>query len=391
MQKGGSKNQKSRYTQSGVPAHRTPGGKRRSNAPKIILRVLQVAAVVTVLILAIVFVPRLFSQSGDPKRLNAHPTDNIQAFGEDVLIYDGVVLSCIGTNGTAKWQVNIGTDGDYYTKGSMIVAWSGTRLQVINKNGQFTFNDHMDGTVLFARVGDGGVAVCMGDELNSVVRVMTHTGTVLETINTFEDLYVLDIGFFTASGNLMWVLTLDINGNSPISKLATYDPGKMSTGAVELQDELVYGIYVHNSNLMVVDTTRIRTYNYKCVEQTDISSILVYGWQVRQDRAIGRNTYVLLEQLPGSTSSDTFTEVRLITNYDTQSYRTPVACFASGISDKGVYAFDRQVVYFAPFGSKAFTKSMPIPYPVTDFVCMLEKSRAVIVSGSDVYMITLPE
>lgn len=77
----------------------------------------------------------------------------------------------------------------------------------------------------------------------------------------------------------MWVLSLDVAGNAPISNLATYEPGRMSTGRAGAErPQLVYRVYSHNNNLMLVDTSTIGVYNYKCVEQTDIGSILVYGW-----------------------------------------------------------------------------------------------------------------
>lgn len=381
------------YITSGVASQNTPGGKKPSNLPKVLRRVL-VFAIVLVILLGLAYgLVNLFSQSDKPVRINARPTDNIQPFGENILYYDGTMLHCVGPNGNSRWQYALGNSGDYSCSKSMVVAWSGSQLVVLNKDGQLTYSDRMEQPVRFARIGDAYVAAVIGEDLSSTVRVTTHNGILLENINIperYPDLYLLDVGFLSSRGQLIWVLGLDINSNAPISHLSTHEPGKMSTGAVELQDDLVYSIYTYNNNLMVVDTSKVRTFSYKCVEQTDSASILVYGWQVKQVRTIGRNTYALFEQMPQVGNTPSFSELRLITNDKMGSIRLLSPCFASGLSDKGVYGFGTDVIYYAPYGT-ASVRTTRLTYPVTDFVCMLDGGRAVMVSGTEVFIMKLPE
>lgn len=382
-------NRKNVYVRSGVPAYQTPGGKKRRKSPRIVRTIIFAAVILAVIVAAAYGLTQIFGNAGKPVRINARPADNIQPFGENVVFYDGLTLHCANKNGNTAWQYALGTDGDFYCGKNMIVAWTGHQLIIFNKEGQATYTDRMDEPILFARVGEAYVAVCVGaSDLASSVRIMTHTGSLIEPIS-FPDFYILDIGFFSTREQLMWVLALDINGNAPITKLSTYEPGKLSTGAVELQDQLVYGVYLHNNNLMVVDTTKIRTFNYKCVEQTDLATILSYGWQVKDVRSMNRNTYALMEQMPSSGSLTSFSELRLITNYQVQSLRLLSPCFASGLSDKGVYGFAANTIYFAPYGSNAF-KATNLNYTISDLICTLDGSRAVIATGDDVFIIQLP-
>ncbi|MDL2317594.1 DUF5711 family protein [Eubacteriales bacterium OttesenSCG-928-A19] len=380
---------KNPYVRSGVAGHNTPGGRKRSSLPTI----LRVAALLILLIGVIVGLavglPRLASQSSKTVRINARPSDNIQAFGESVLYYDGMTLYCVDSTGSSQWAYSLGTGGDYMCTSTMVAAWTGNQIVVLNKSGQPTYADRVEDVIRFARVGESYVAVCFGsDDLNARVRVMSHTGHLLENF-VFSDLYLLDIGFFYTREQLMWVLGLDINGSTPSTMLSTYEPGRMSTGAVELQDELVYCVYPHNNNLMVVDTSKIRTYNYKCVEQTDLASMLTYGWQVHQTKTIGRNTYALLEQMPQSGNASDFYELRLATNYSMQSLRMTSSCFASGLSEKGIYGFGENVIYYAPYGSITF-KATPLNFAISELICMLGGGRAVFVYGDDVIIMTLP-
>lgn len=382
-------NGRNQYFNSGVPSYRTPGGKKRSPVPGI-LRLVGVAILILALLIGGGYgIVRLFSQSNKPVRINAKPTDNMQPFGENLIYYDGMTLNCVRPNGSSAWQYSLGTGGDYWCSDTMIAAWTSNQLVILDKGGKPTYTDRMESTIYFVRVGEAYVAACYGeDELTSRIRIMTHTGAVLETLE-LDDLYLLDAGFFYTRGQLMWVLGLDVNGNAPMVNLSTYEPGKMSTGAVELPDELAYYVYIHNNNLMVVDTSKIRTYNYKCVEQTDIASVLVYGWQIQQVQAVGRNTYALLQQMPSAGDVSTFSELRLVTNYSVKSLRLLTPCFASGLSEKGVYGIGANVIYYAPYGTTTF-KATNLTYTISNFVCMLNGGQAVIVSGNDVFITKLP-
>lgn len=380
------------YTQSGVPAYRTPGGKKRSNLPKFIRRVVFVVVVLAAAVGVIIGVRVLLGSSSKPVMINARPTDTMQALGDSVLYHDGTTLYCIGPNGSSKWAYSLGPSGSFYTNGSMVVAWNGMQLFVLNKDGQPIFTDNMTKPIRFARIGEAYVAVCMvgdGDEdLSSNIRVMTHTGSVMADIKQ-NNVYMLDMNFFYTRGQLLWVLGLDVGGSTPMSRLSTYEPGKLDTGAVELADDLVYMVYPHNNNLMVVDTSTIRTFNYKCVEQTDPAAVLVYGWQVRQVKTMGRNTYALLERMPSAATNDIFSEIRVVTNYASTGYRLPSPCFASGISDKGVYGFGTNVVFHAPYGTNVF-KATYLNFQMTELLCMLDGGRAVVASGNEVFIIKLP-
>lgn len=381
-------NTRNPYVRSGVSAAQTPDGRPPSRLRPMMRRLILIAGALALLILAVWGIGQLTRGSSGVVRINARATDNIQPFGDRVLYYDTVTLYCLDGNGNVKWTHSLGTGANYSTNGSMVVTWVDNRIAVINREGQILYSDHMDQLVQFARVGESYVAVCTGSsELNTSVRILTHTGALLENVG-FEGLYLLDVGFFSNKGQLLWVLGLDIGGNVPITNLSTYEPGRL-TGAADLQNELVYRVYTHNNNLMVVDTSKIRTFNYKCVEQSEFASILTYGWQVRQVKQQQRNTMVLLEQLPSTGTMGDFSEVRLVTNYQTTSLRLLTPCFASGLGDKGVYGFSASAIYFAPYGS---TQPRPthLQYQLSGFVCMLDGNRAVVTIGEDVCIIKLP-
>lgn len=389
MQRSNNKSLKNPYTRTGVAGHNTPGGRKRSRLPKILPRVLLAVVIIAAIIGAVTLVVSFFGQTTKPVRINATPTDNIQPFGDTVLFYDGATLHCVNTNGTTKWQYSLGIDGDYYCTDTLIIAWSGNQIHVLNRDGKPTYTNRLDLPIRFARIGETYAAICVGEERSSKIIAMTHNGVVLEEIQSdFDGLYVLDMGFFN-KGQLMWVLGLDVSSNAPISRIRAYEPGKRSGGIAESPDELIYRVYPQGNNLMVVDTSRIRTYDYRLTEQTDLSSILVYGWQVRQVLLNGRNTHVLLQQMPQSGSQSTFSELRVVTNYDMQSYRLLTPCFAGALTEKGVYGIGANVIYYAPYGTNTF-KAHPLNYQLSGYLCTLKGGYGVMVSGNDVFIMQLP-
>lgn len=378
------------YVKSGIPGHSAPGGRKASPLRPMLKFVIIAAAALMAVIVAISLLSSLFQNSNTPVRINARPTDNIQAFGENVLYYDGMTLTCVDPNGKTKWQFTLGSNGDFYCTSSTVVAWCDKQIYVLDKNGTCTFNDRMSDTVRFARIGDTYVAAVIGTETASTVRIMNHTGTVFETVtDDLTDLYVVDVGFFSTGGRFVWIMSLDIQGNAPMTNVQTYEPGKLKTGEVDVDDQMVYKIYEYNSLLMFADTSKLRAYNYKMVELTDPEPILIYGWQVKQVRASGKNTYVLLESLPRSGTVTTFSEIRLVTNTTMKAYRLLSPCFASGLSEKGVYGFGSNVIYYAPYGS-ATVNANYLTYSINDFICMLDGGRAVLVWNDNVFILKLP-
>jgi len=366
--------------------------KKGAALKRVLKRVLLICVLLAVLILGITGVRSLTSSSSKPVRINANPTDTIRAFGEDLIYYNGTTLYCVSNSGDTKWTFQLGMNGDFYASGEHVVAWAGNQVYVINEKGQSSYNDRMSDQVRFARIGDAYVSVCIGEEMDSSVLVMDHHGTRLESLE-MSGVYVMDMGFFSSGEKLMWIYSLDVAGQVPISNLATYEPGRMSTGAVELNDTIIYDIYEHDDYLMVCDMSKITVYNYKCVEQKDIASVLTYGWQVCDTRPVGRTTYSLLTPLQSATASSetaSFAEIRLVSNYSTQSMRLLSDCFAAGLTNKGVYGFGDNVIYYAPFGSKQF-ETHYLTYQITDLICMLDSGRAVLASGNDVFILKLPK
>jgi len=390
MQRKKTPNKKNKYVISGLAGKDSPGGQPPSHFQRIIQWLIIGALALVGAVIIIYLLAGLFSDQRKPRQITAARPDHIiQPLGRDALVYDGMFLTCYDANATMRWRYTLGLDASYRAADTMVAAWNAQQLHVIDKNGGAVFNDRMGGRVRFARVGESLIAACVGDESESVVTVLSHSGILQDSI-PFPDLYVFDIGFFSQKDKLLWVLSLDLNGNAPITNISTHEPGRLLMGRQELMNQLIYSVYPQDNLLMLVGTSQIRAYDYKCVRQVNIPQVLVYGWQLSDVRTVGRNTYSLFQYMPQSSDSLYFTEIKVVANQNAQSLRLLSPCFASALNDKGVYCFSNSTIFYAPYGSSVF-KSTVLPYQITKFICMLDNGRAVFASGNDVFILKLPE
>lgn len=390
MQKKNPPIKKNKYVISGLSGKDSPGGQHPSELQRIIQLIIIGTLVLIAVVILVYLISGIFQDQNKPHTIAAKPDFNIQPFGKDVLVYDGMVLSCIDMNGANRWNFTLGLDADYWATKNMVVSWTGNQIYVFDRNGNTTFNDRLSGdSVRFARVGESFIAACVGQENDSVVYILNHEGVIQETIS-FPDLFVLDLGFFSQKEKLLWVLGIDLKSNVPITTVSTHDPGRMLMGRQELNNQLVYNLYTQDTLLMLVDTSQIRAFDYRCVQQENISPVLVYGWQMVDVRTVGKATYSLFQHMPQSNDSLYFSELKLVSNQNAQPIRLLSPCFASGLNDKGVYGFSTSTIYFAPYGSSTF-KSTILNYQLTKFICMLDGGRAVLASGNEVFIQKLPE
>jgi len=67
----------------------------------------------------------------------------------------------------------------------------------------------------------------------------------------------------------------------------------------------------------------------------------------------------------------------------------PSACIAAALGTHSVYGFGQNAVYVCPFGQTTFT-AHALPIHVTAVLGMISDNRAVVASGSEIYVVELP-
>ena len=369
--------------------------KKKSPFQKILRIVILAAALTAILVVAVMYALNGNTREGIGRiaRIGATLSQNVSPFGDSVIFYDGTTLHCVAATGGNEWSYQIGTNADYDATEKRIVAWSGNDLYILNSRGRLIYNNKMSDAIQFASAGDEYVAVFVGDSDNGVVSVINSSGQIVDNIPVSNQT-LLDIGFFmsttTSSAQpteLMWMLGLNTTGTVISTELQTYQPGKLSTGKSSLGEHIAYSIYDENGNLNIVTTRQILHYSYRALEAS--SPTLIYGYTVEDVQQSGKTLYQLLVPAQEQSEGISINNVRLMYGSVDRVLHLPGTCIAAKLGTKSVYGFSANAVYACRFGETTF-RAYAMPINVTAVLGMMTDNRAVVASGSEIYVVELP-
>ena len=370
--------------------------KKKKGFADIIRRVVAALALLVIAALVISYAVSTGGREnvGKATRIGATLSQNVMPFGDTVIFYDGTTLHCVAATGGNEWSYQIGTNADYDATQERIVAWSGNDLYILNSRGRLIYNNKMSDTIQFASAGEEYVAVFVGDPDNGVVSVINSGGQIVDNIS-ISNQTLLDIGFFHAltsssaqETELMWMMGLNTSGTVISTELQTFQPGKLSTGKSSLGEHIAYMIYDVNGVLNVVNTRQIMHYNYRALEESP--STLIYGYTMEDVKESGKISYQLLIPAQEQNEGIRINNVRLMYGGVDRVLHLPSECLAAALGTHSVYGFSSNAVYVCRFGDTTF-KSHALPVSVTAVLGMISDNRAVVASGSEIYVIELPQ
>ena len=320
-------------------------------------------------------------------------SDTIQPFGKNVLYYDGMSIHCMSDTGAVRWSFQIGADAGYDAGDTVVVAWVGSTIYILDQNGNSSYNDNLGEEVQFARAGSQYVAAVVGETTSPRLLVKDHTGAHMdEEADAYSGLIMLDVGFYGKNGEYMWTLALDVFGTASNTILNTFEVGKMNTGEVSLGEPITYAVVYENSVLRVINTRKMLTFNDRGTEDTS-ASVLVYGWRYLDSEVPERGDALMLFA-PTSQTENMYDlhELRLISGSRDKRYSLPVTCVGATVWNKTVYAFSKDTLYRAGQNDSRFTTyTLPVEGECTQLIGTLTNGKAVIACGDQVYVVTLPQ
>ncbi len=319
--------------------------------------------------------------------------DTIMAFGQNVLYYDGVSIHCLSETGSVRWSFQIGSDAGYDCSDKVVAAWAGSTIYILDQNGNSSYNDNLGEEIQFARVGEQYVAAVIGDTSSPRLLVKDHTGAHMdEEADAYEDLIILDVGFYGKNGEYMWTLALDVFGTAANTILNTFEVGKMNTGEVSLGESITYDVVYENGLLRVINTRKMLTFNDRGTEDSS-ASVLVYGWRLLDDEVPERGNAMMLFA-PTTQTENLFDirELRLISGGVDKRYSLPDTCIGATIWNKTVYAMSATQLYRAGQNDRRFTAyELPLPSAATRLIDTLSNGRVIVACGEEVYVLSLPQ
>ena len=140
--------------------------------------------------------------------------------------------------------------------------------------------------------------------------------------------------------------------------------------------------------LNIVDTRQIMHYNYRVLEES--SPTLIYGYTMEDVKTVGKQTYQLLIPAQETNEGIHINNVRLMVGDVDRVLHLPSECIAAKLGTRSVYGFSTNTVYVSRFGETSFT-AYTLPVNITAVLGMITENRVIAASGSEIYVIELPE
>lgn len=355
------------------------------------------AVILIVLVLGIWGVTRLFSgkneTSVNASLLPCPYSEEIKPFGKNVLYYDGMSLHCMSETGTVRWSFQLGNNAGYHCTDTMITAWVGSTVYILDENGRSTYNDNLGEEIQFARIGNQYIAAVIGSTSAPRLLVKDHTGAHMdEEADAYRNLILLDVGFYGKSGEYMWTLSLDVLGTAANTILNTFEVGRMNTGETSLGEPITYAMIYENGSLRAINTRKMLLFNERGSQDAS-ADVLVYGWHYLAHEVPERGSSLLLFAPTSQTESMyDIRELRLINGKEDKRYSLPDSCVGAVIHNRTIYAVSGTTLYRAGLSDRRFTTyELPISGEVTRVLGLLSTGRIIVSAGDEVYTLTLPQ
>lgn len=319
-------------------------------------------------------------------------SEDIYPFGNSVLYYDGMSIHCLSDTGSVRWSFPIGANAGLHCTDTAITAWVGSTVYILDQNGNSSYNDNLGEEIQFARIGKQYMAAVVGENSSPRLLVKDLTGAHMDEEDAYENLILLDLGFYGKDGQYMWTLALDVYGTAANTILNTFEVGKMNTGEVSLGEPIVYAVVYENGLLRVIDTRKMHTFNDRGTEDTSASA-LVYGWHFLDSEVPERgNAQLLFAPTAQSESIFDIRELRLLSGSTDKRYSLPDTCVGALVYGRAVFAVSATTLYRAGQSDKRFSVyELPLSEPVTQYIGKLANGRIIVACGTQVYVLTLPQ
>ena len=258
--------------------------KRRS--ARIVSRRKLIFSVGLIVLIAVAVLIFVFTKSSNPLdhlQLLPFSSETSCVYNKFGILYSQAdTLSCLDKSGELLWSTNLfASDVSLFASDSYVVAYNQESVQVFDANtGKPYFTKKMEGAAVRVITGYEHIgvfySVTAGDTANNYLMVLDLKGNEIDNLS-FGTQNILNYGFYQNS-DALWVLSLDTSGVTPISRVATYNPGKSLTGSIDLNEYLVEDVFVYGDNMYIFSTNFLRTYDLYGAQQ---NSSLVYGWKLK--------------------------------------------------------------------------------------------------------------
>ncbi len=363
------------------------------------LRQLRNWAILLAVVLLVIGAVHLIGVLGRTTSIAALPLpcyahQDVTVFQDGVLYYDGASIHFVNAGGGIEWSYPVGDGAEFAVSDSHLIIWAGSQLFIVDAKGRPSYNQSMESSIQFARIGGRYAAIVTGDELTPSLYIKDLQGAQVDLEHeVFDGMYMLDCGFYGDNDEYLWTLSYDVYNPKITTMMHTFQVGQMNTGVINISDHLAYKVLYANGKLNVFTTQQMYIYDYKGVPDVN-NTQLVYGWKYLDHDVPPRSgANMLLAPTAQTNSVQSITELRILSTELDRRYTLPSSCVGAALQDSRIFAFSEEYLYAGEINSQRFY-AYEIPLPderiVTSLLGLTSNGYAIVVSNSEVYSVSLP-
>ena len=352
-------------------------------------------AIVIALVMTLVgffFATLLESDSDAPLanviRLNTSTNREVQISGRYVFYLEAGSLHCVNAEGSYVWNLGVDSDSHFSVTDHGVAVWNRKKITVVEREtGHVLATKNMQSDILTACVGEIYVAAVLGPENESDIALMTLSGVMVDTIDSFHGYTVLDCGFFEGR-ELFWMMTLDSSGSVPTCRISTFIPGKRETGSIMDYEQVIYQVMFRSSYIEAVGTNYMRLFDYTGSEKKD-GRVTVYGWYLESVDKRSDDPLMLFvpdRQVEGDRAIQ---DVRMMYGGEEKIIHLPIVCKQLEAFGTNLYGFSQTHLAIHAYGSNQ-TTVLKFPVAVDTVIGITSDNTAVVTSGGAIFMVRLP-
>jgi hypothetical protein len=357
-------------------------------------------AVALILFILLLFVIVLYMSGllGGGRNMSAHelrcvPGQKIMPFGDKLIYYDGQTIYCLSSSNQEMWSYDMGGGASFDTDGQRVVAWAGTSLHILDRNGRSSYSDSFANTIQFARISQKYVAFVTGTAENPQLIFKDLNGNQADQeTQAFANSVILDIGFFD-NGAHAWIISMDVGATVVTYRMHLIQVGLSNTGTVSLGEQITYKVLYADNLLNVINTHEILQYTYRGERRNSANRQIVYGWQLIDFNLSGDKLRTLFVPAFQTAGVQEMTELRVLEGNKNFRYTLPDTCVGAGIIGNRLFAISKDSLYRADLSAQRF-QGLNLPSNIRDrvtgYLGQLDGGVALVVCGQRIFALTLP-
>jgi len=361
------------------PPQRRKKRRRRPSRALFMTALALLIAAVAVVVYLLFFAEREKTISMEPTPITVAATKMNTGKG---MIYqqDGSIYYHDWTRESRNYHYEMQTEVSMSGSEDIAVVYTDTQMQIVGIDTPVSFT----GQIVSVACGKKHIAVLRRDSMGGEsILVLTDKGEQVDQLLP-DDQYIVNFGFYTTTGEMLWIETLSTSASVPTTRISTYDlTRRTSTGVMQVQDQLIDGLYFTDNSMFAAGTNQIIRYVH--AGNKEVYREMVYGYEVLDFSAASGTPNFLLAPREGDMHS-----VKLLTLNEADAsgavgtyLQLPSEGIAGYIMNGALVVVSREKVYtYTMRGKLSETASLELP---VDEAIKLSDSMLLLLSNGTYY------